>query len=169
MDEATTRSEVYSQISCEITSDQCCVVFAINTISSWENNLDMLANINRVHPLVNLNAISFIDIYYVPGVYNPLNYHKISVETNFTSTRLNLLHLCTKCPLGSYYVQLNVMPCENSIHHVVAVHVKQHVFNLSSPTDTVATITDHSMTIVEVQKMDIEEVIDNDSSIKIFQ
>ena len=166
---ATTRGGVYSQISSEITSDQCCAVFAVNVISIWENNADMLANINSVYPLVNLNEISFIDLHYVPGIYNTLDYYKISVETNFTRTRFNSLCLFTKCLRGSYYVQLNTVPSENSIHHVVAVHVKQHWFKLSSPTDTVVTITDHSMTIVEVQKMDIEEAISNDSGVKIFQ
>ena len=101
---ANTRGGGYSQISSDIASDQCCAVFAINTISIWENNLDILANINHFHPLVNLNGISFIDLYYVPGVYNTLDYHEISVETTFTSTRHNLMHLFTKFPLCSYYV-----------------------------------------------------------------
>ena len=86
----------------------------------------MLDAINNVHPLVNLKEISFIELCHVQPIYTTLDYHKIPLELNFTSTNYNLLCLFTKFPRGSHYVQINVNPKGEQVHHVIAVHVKQH-------------------------------------------
>ena len=169
-----TRGGGHRLISSKTSSDLCCAVFALNAISLWENQLDALADINTVHPLVNLNEISFIDLCYVQIIYTTLDYHKITIEHNSIITKHNLLCLFTKFPCGSYYVQLNVNPngphdSRESVHHVVAVQVKQHWSKLSSPASTVALITDNSMEILEVQKKDEEEAIANDSGLNIFE
>ena len=66
-------------------------------------------------------------------------------------------------------MQINVDPSADLAHHAVAVHVKDQWTKLSLPTEIVAIITDNSMLIGEIQKMDIEDAMAIDSSVRIFQ
>ena len=47
----------YRLIKSKTSSDACCTVFALNAISLWENQIDLLEAIHKVHPLVNLKEI----------------------------------------------------------------------------------------------------------------
>ena len=62
----------YSQTKSIIVSNLCCTVFALNAISIWETNKDLLEHINNVHPLANLKEISFNQLHYVPAVFSLL-------------------------------------------------------------------------------------------------
>ena len=79
---------------------------------------------NNVHPLTNLNEISFNQLHCVPTVFSLLDYHNVSVVANYASTNASSLLVITRCPPGSYHMQLNVNPDADLIHHAVAIHIK---------------------------------------------
>ena len=122
-----------------------------------------------MHSLINLREISLNKLHHVPVVCGQLNLHKITATATFTCTKSSSLNVFTMCSPGSYFVHLNVDPSADLVYHSVSVHVKYQWTKLSFPTDVVGIITDDSMTIGEVQKMDIEEEMAIDSGVKIFQ
>ena len=144
-------------------------MFALNDISIWETNNDLLEYISDVNPLANLKEISFNQLCYVPAVLSLLDYHNVSAVANYASTNASPLLVLTSFPPGSFCIQLNVSPNTDLMYHIVAIHVKCHWSKLSLTTDTSAIIIDHTIVIGIIQKIDVEEAIALDSGVKIFQ
>ena len=169
MKKASKRKGGHSQTNIKMVSNLCCALRALNTISIWETNKDLIEHMNNVHPLTNLNEISFNQMHHVPAVFSLLDYHNISAAANYASINASSLLVLTSCLPGSYYIQLNVNPYADLIRHVVAIHIKCHWSKLSLPTDTEAIIADSTMVIGKIQKMDVKEAIAIDSGVKRFQ
>ena len=159
MQKSSSRSSGHSQTRSGTSSNRCCTAHSLNVIYIWELKKDLLHHMNHVHPLINLREIYFNQLCCVPAAHGQLDYCKISTTGTFTSTKFSSLNLFTKYLPGSYFMQLNTDPSEDLVHHALAVYVKHQWTKLSSSTDAAAIITDNSMAIGEVQKMDIEVII----------
>ena len=125
---AEVRGTGYRLIKSNTGSEDCCTIFALNAIASWELQVDFREAINNTYPLVNLKEISFIDLCIVKLIYTSLDYHRISMHLNFTTANIMLLSIFTQFPCSSYFAQINVNPNGPNIHHDHAIHVKRHWF-----------------------------------------
>ena len=130
----------------------------------------MLDDINKVHPLANLNEISFGHLHCVTEVCSHLEHHSITTSDNFAGTKLISLNFFSNYDPGAYYVLLNVNPSVgDSALHAISMHVLKQWTKIVLSSETVAIITGKSTLIGNVQKIDIEEAIALESSVRLLQ
>ena len=81
-----------------------CAVHSLNIIGTWLIGKFLLEAINQVHPLVNLNEISFGLLCCVPEVCSQLDYHMIPVPYDYAGTKLWSMKFFSNCAKGAYFV-----------------------------------------------------------------
>lgn len=135
----------------------------------WMLGKNIVAEINKVHPLTNLREISFGQLFCVPEACRQLDCHKITTPNNLRGTKSSSLNLFSYFSPGAYSLHLNVDPSVNLARHAVTVCEKQKWTMASSSSDAIAFITDNSTTIGRVQIANVEEEIVLNSGVKILQ
>ena len=152
------------------TSILCYPAHAMIIIANWLIGKSLLEDINKVCPLVNLREIYFGLLYSVPEACSQLDCHMIHVSYDYEGTNLWLLNVFYNRETGAYLVQVNVNPSVgDQAHNALAVYAMKKRTSYTLPNLIVAIVTDNSKIMGHVQKMDVDEAVEQESGVGMFQ